>query len=103
MELTMQKNIKFEWFLTSNTCEFSQIFTFFSSTEEEREEKVNRIVNTRYKGKWYKCRLFDVTGKREMYNAECYNVLPVLQEIQHLIKDLPEEVLLEYTTTKIES
>lgn len=102
MELTMQKNIKFEWFLTSNTCEFSQIFTFFPSSEEEREEKVNRIVNTRYKGKWYKCRLFDVTGKREMYDVECYNVLPVLQEIPHLIKDLPEEVMLEYTTTKVE-
>lgn len=97
------QNIKFEWFLTSNTCEFSQIFTFFPSTEEEREEKVNRIANTKYKGKWYKCRLFDVTGKREMYNAECYNVLPVLQEIQHLIKDLTEEELLQYITTKIDS
>lgn len=96
------QNIKFEWFLTSDTCEYSQIFTFFSSSEDETE-KVNRIANNRYKGKWYKCRLFDVTGKREMYNAECYNVLPILQEIQHFLKDLPEEVMLEYTTTKIES
>ena len=97
------KNIKFEWFLTSKTCEFSQIFTFLPSSEEEREEKIKRITTTRYKGKWYKCRLFDVTGKREMYDAECYNALPVLQEIQHLIKDLPEEEMMQYTTTKVDS
>lgn len=42
-------NIKFEWFLTSNTCEYSQIFTFLPSEEEEKALPIIReIKNTNY-------------------------------------------------------
>lgn len=77
----LRKAFKFEWFIKGrSTCEYSRVFLLDS--KQTSKEKFTIAANRGYDGYFDYCKVYDISQREDMDNAECNGIIPTYLEIK---------------------